>query len=131
MEEAGLLPIEQRGKIAADVSTAISELADERNLDHLRLCAQACQAERWRLVAAGANDLANVHFARVMITEQWLLARVELLSPGSPIREILAERRCRAVEEFVRGSFKTAEIIPLHRKPRNLSHADDASKAAA
>jgi hypothetical protein len=134
MEKAGLLPVAERRKIAAYVYSAISQFADKRQLDHLRRCAQACQAERWRLIAAGVCDIADVHFARTMITEQWLLARLELLSPASPVREILAERRCRAVEEFIRGniSFETAEIIPLHMRASGLTTpCDDAFKYAA
>jgi len=134
MEQVCLLPVPQRRNIAADVYSAIAPLTGSVDRDHLRRCAQACQAERWRLIAAGVSDMADIHFARILITEQWLLARLELLSPASPVMEILAERRCRAVEAFVRDniSFPTAEIIPLHIRVSSLStRGDDASKSAA
>jgi hypothetical protein len=128
----GLIPAPQRQAIAADISGAIASLAG-RDFDHLQCCARALQDERWLLISSGISTIADVAFARVTILEQWLRARLEVLRPGSPITEILAERICRAVDEFVcdNSTLPTGQVIRLPAKPETLTIVDGASRAAA
>ena len=134
MEQVRLLPALQRRNIAADVYSAIAPLTGSTEFDHLRRCARALQDERWRLISSGVVDIANVRFARATIVEQWLRGQLELLGSVSPVTEILAERRCRAVEQFIRENFSpgTGQVLPL--RPRGLMSSTgrgDASKTAA
>jgi len=134
MEQIGLLPTPQRRNIAADVYSAIAPLTGSVDRDHLRRCARALQDERWRLISSGVADIDNVRFVRATIFEQWLRAQLELLGSASPVTEILAERRCRAIEQFVRENFSpgTGEVIPLHvRALMSSTGRGDASKTAA
>src|SRR3954463_9588541 len=117
LELAGLLPSPQRQAIAAGLSGAIASLA-RTDFDQLQRCARALQDERWRLISSGISTIADVTFARVTICEQWLRARLEVLRPTSPITEILAERICRAINEFVRdnSALPIGQVVPLHGK---------------
>src|SRR3954452_15805482 len=132
LELVGMLPSPQRQAIAAGISGATVSLAGT-DFDHLQGCARALQDERWRLISSGISTIADVAFARVTICEQWLRARLEVLRPTSPVTEILADRICRAVEEFVRDNtaLPSGQVIPLHGKAVASSSVDDTSRAAA
>ena len=134
MKQVSLLAAAQRWKIAIDVSSQIKSLVGSRDIDELRRCAQMAQGERWRLISSGIREMIDPRFARTAIAEQWLLARIELVHPTSPVAEILAERRCRIVEDFLLDnlSFETGEVIQLHsHAPASTTPRVDASRTAA
>jgi hypothetical protein len=135
MEQVRLLPAQQRRQIAADVYSEIKPLVGTRNADQLGGCAQAAQDERWRLTASGVREITDVRFARAAIAEQWMLAQLQLLRPASPVVEVLAERRCRAIEDFVSDnlSFETGEVIRLfaHVSIPSSTGRADATKSVA
>jgi len=111
LDQLGLLPATQRRKIAAAVYAAIKPLVGSRDLDELRCAALDAQAERWRLISGGINELSDV-----AITEQWLLGQVDLVRAASPVAEVLAEKRCAAIENFIRDNImiQSGEVIQLH-----------------
>jgi len=116
MKELRLLPSTQQRKIAADVYGEIKPLIGTRDIDELRRAAQAAQDERWRLVSRGTRAMTDVGFATVVVTEQWLLAQREVIHASSPVAEVLAEKRCGAIEDFIRDniSFEAGEVVQLH-----------------
>lgn|SRR6266540_3555112 len=134
MEQVRLLPAAQRREIAVEVYSEIKPLVGSRNTDQLGRRAQVAQDERWRLISSGVREFTDVRFACTAIAEQWVLARLDLLRPASPVAEALAERRCRIIEDFVRDnlSFETGEVIQLHAHASVSSIGrPDASKSAA
>jgi hypothetical protein len=135
MEQVRLLPAPQRRQIAADVYSEIKPLVGTRNADRLGGRARAAQDERWRLISSGVREITDVRFARTAIAEQWVLAQLELLRPASPVAEVLAERRHRAIEDFVSDnlSFETGEVIQLrgHGAAASSTGRPNASKSAA
>jgi hypothetical protein len=134
IEKLALLPSVQRRTIAADVYTAIKPLAGSCDVDALRRAADGAQAERWRLISSGVGEPTEPRFATVTLTEQWLLAQLELLKPASPVAEVLADKRCSAIELFIRHhlAFEHGEVVPLHAQA-SLPPTDqsDAARSAA
>ena len=63
------------------------------------------QDERWKLVSQDIAGWQDVRFGAVALSEQWAIARLEIIEGAHPIREILAERRLRAIESFLRESL--------------------------
>jgi hypothetical protein len=118
----------KRRRIAASIYSHIKPLVASDESDELRIAAQSAQEERWRLISRGISEISDERFAASAIAEQWLRARLEQIRVQSPVSEILAERRCRAVEQFVRSnlSFQDGEIIEL--VPRALPTRTDGSE---
>jgi len=116
IERLAVLPSAQQRTIAADVYTAIKPLVGSDDVEALRRAADCAQADRWRLIAAGIRELTDARFATISLTEQWLLAQLELAHPPSPVAEVLAEKRCTAIESFIRHhlAFEDGEVVPLH-----------------
>jgi hypothetical protein len=134
IEKLAMLPSVQKRTIAADVYTAIKPLVGTGDIEVLRRAADGAQAERWRLIATGIRELTDARFATVALAEQWLLARLELLRAASPVAEVLADKRCSAIELFIRHhlAFEDGEVMPLHAQP-SLPRANqsDAARSAA
>jgi hypothetical protein len=109
-------PPAQRRIIAAEVYTAVKPLVGTGDIEALRRAAAAAQAERWRLISTGVGELSDVRFATVFLAEQWLLAQLELVKAASPVAEVLAEKRCAAIESFIRAhlAFEDGEVVALH-----------------
>jgi len=116
IERLGLLPAAQRRKIAADVYGEIKPFFASQDVDALRRAAQGAQDERWQLISRDVRAMTDTRFATVVITEKWMLARLELVLGAAPVAEVLAEKRCDVVEKFIGKnlSFGEGEIIPLH-----------------
>jgi hypothetical protein len=55
-------------------------------------------------------------FATVFMAEHWLRGRVEQIRGGSPVGEVLAEKRCGAIERFILDtlSFEIGDVVQLH-----------------
>ena len=77
-------------------------------------CAGALRKNDRKLISRGQNGVGHVRLAATLLSEQWALARIELSETAAPIRQILAERRLRAIEAFLR------ENLP-HELPRSDS----------
>jgi hypothetical protein len=134
IQKLGPLPSAQKRKIAADVYSAIKPLVTSLDIDDLRGAAQTAQDERWRLISRGIRDMTDLGFASVALAEQWLLAQIERLHTGSPVKEALADKRCEAVENFIRDNlvFEAGEVIHLHALASlRAGGQDGASKSAA
>jgi hypothetical protein len=134
IEQLALLPSAQKRTIAADVYTTIKPLVGSADVAALRRAVDDVQAERWRLISTGIGEPTDARFARVALAEQWLLAQLELLRATSPVAEVLAGRRCGAIESFIRGnlSFEDGEFVQLHGHAAAASIGEgDASKSAA
>jgi hypothetical protein len=135
LQELSPLPSAQRRRIAADVYTRIKPLVGGVDVDELRRAAAEAQAERWRLISRGVCHMADVGFASVVLTEQWLLAQAELAEAGAPVREALAGKRSEAIEDFVRDNlaFEAGEVVHLHALAslRLSADQDGASKSVA
>jgi hypothetical protein len=114
--ELDLLPEAQRRKIAATVLAEIKPLFRSRDRDELGRVARLAQDERWRLIASDIRQMADPRFASVVMTEQWVLARLELVRGSSPVAELLAEKRCAGIEAFIRDSLpsESFEIVQLY-----------------
>jgi hypothetical protein len=50
----------------------------------------------------GARDAEDAEFARATMTEQWAIAKIELITSRPIIAQILAGRRCDAIQNFIR-----------------------------
>jgi hypothetical protein len=125
MERVEDLEPKKRRRVAASIYSRIKPLVSSDEPDELRTAAELAQAERWRLISQGISEIADERFAPAAIAEQWLRARLENIRAQSPVAEILAERRCRAVEQFLRNnlSFQDGEIVEL--RPRALPITSD------
>jgi hypothetical protein len=129
LEKARLRPAADRQQIAASVQAEIAPYIGSSDLDDLRGAARAVQDERWRLISAGHCKMDDVHFASVVIAEQWLRAQIELVRQAAPIAEIQAEKRRDIIEVFIRDNLyaDSGEVVELQayasvrRKDRNES----------
>jgi hypothetical protein len=134
MRALGLLPQTQRRRVAADVYSAIKPLVGTLDIDELRRAAQSTQDERWKMISRGIGEITDPGFARVAVAEQWMLAQIELVRGGAPVKEALAEKRAGAIEQFIRDnlSFEAGEVIHLHALASLQRHeGGGASKSAA
>jgi len=133
VEKVRLLPAAHRQTIAVAVYANIKPLIGCCDLDELCAAARVAQDERWRLVSSGTCDKADIGFATVVITEQWLRAQIELVRAAAPIAEVLAEKRRDTIEEFIRDSLyaDSGEVIALHAHPSSQTDRGDSSKTAA
>lgn len=68
----------------------------------LRELRRRAQDRRALLLYEGARDITDSRFAAALLTEQWAIASRELLVSRGAITRILAQRRCNAIEQFVR-----------------------------
>ena len=55
------------------------------------------QDERWRLLSQGIRSWSDGRFGPAVLSEQWAIARLEVIDGAHPIRAILAQRRMRAI----------------------------------
>jgi hypothetical protein len=86
------------------------------------------------MISRGIGEMTDPGFARVAVAEQWMLAQIELVRGGAPVKEALAEKRSEAIEQFIRDnlSFEAGEVIHLHALASLRRHdGDRASKSAA
>jgi hypothetical protein len=51
------------------------------------------------------RGITDAEFASATMTEQWALAKIELITSLSITAQILAERRCDAIENFIRENL--------------------------
>jgi hypothetical protein len=114
-----LLGEAQRRKIAATVLAEIKPFMDAHDRAELGGAAGRAQDQRWRLISQDAGDMRDPHFASVFVTEQWLTARLEVVRAASPIAELLADKRCAAVEAFITENVpaETFEVVQLFPDP--------------
>ena len=122
IEQLAALPAADRRKIAAGVVAEIKPLLASNDLDELTTAARSRQDERWRLVSSDVRYMTDVRFATVVVTEQWIRGRLEVVRAASPVGEILAEKRCAAVERFIMDnisldSFDVIELFPGETQP--------------
>ena len=105
MQELQSLPAATRRGIATSAVEEIRPLLKSRAADAIRALRHRTQDERWKLVSQGIAGWQDVRFGAVALSEQWAIARLEIIEGAHPIREILAERRLRAIESFLRESL--------------------------
>jgi hypothetical protein len=105
MNNVRSLADEQRRFIAKQVFADIQPLLQTRDIEKLRELRRRSQDERARLIYEGARDAKNAEFARATMTEQWAIAKIELITSRPVIAQILAGRRCVAVENFIRDNL--------------------------
>jgi hypothetical protein len=134
IEQLRLLPEAHRREIATAALARIKPIYPGRDRDELARAARLAQDERWRLIAADVRQMTDPRFAAVVLTEQWLLARLELVRGGSPVAELLAEKRCVGIESFICDTLpaESFELVRLHPHPaaRHIRQ-DGASRTAA
>jgi hypothetical protein len=102
------------------VFAGVRPYLDIRNAGDLQELRRNAQEQRATLIYAGARDFTDVRFAAATITEQWALARMKSVATWSLATEVLAERICKAVEEFLR------ENLPEERGDADAATAEDA-----
>src|SRR5262249_57185989 len=83
------------------------------------------QDQRWRLISQGISVLRHEYFGPVVLSEQWAVARMAMADNRSPVGQILAERRLRAIEMFIEDNFPGG-LSPLH----SLAAAERVAPAA-
>jgi len=130
MDQVEQLEPTKRRRIAASIYTQIKPFVASDEPDQLRIAAQSAQDQRWRLISQGISEISDERLAPPAIAEQWLRARLESIRAPSPVAEILAERRCGAIEQFLRNnlSFQDGEVIEL--QPNAHSTTNDNSDGA-
>jgi heme oxygenase len=132
MERLRQLPALQRRKIAAAVHAEIAPLVANPDVDALRRAARAAQDERWRLISAGTRDMTDARFASVVVAEQWLLARLEIVGSAAAVSEALAQNRRNAIEDFIRANLPAGEVVQLypHAAPARPERSGSSKPAA-
>src|SRR5262249_40922188 len=110
----------------------IGPLFGSRDIEELGRAARCAQDERWRLIYRGVGEATDL-VQSIAIAEQWMLASLALLRTASPMEEMLAEKRCSAVETFIRENlpsenFDVVEFPPPAMRQPDQSHL---AKAAA
>jgi len=93
IQQLRLLPATHRRKVAATVYAEIRPLFGSRDVDELRRAARRAQDERWQLIYRDIREMTDARFASVVLTEQWVLASLELVLAASPVAEVFAEKR--------------------------------------
>jgi hypothetical protein len=133
VERLASLPQTQRRKIAASVLAEIKPLFASRDFDELNTAVRRFQDERWRLISSDVREITDIRFASVVLTEQWLLARLELVRAVSPVGEVLAEKRCAAIERLIIDSISldSFDIVELYPGPRRRATQRGAAMTAA
>ena len=105
LQELQSLPAATRRGIATSTVEEIRPLLKSRAATAIQALRRRTQDERWRLVAQGIRGWQDVRFGAVALSEQWAIAKLEIIEGAHPIQEILAERRLRAIESFLRDSL--------------------------
>jgi hypothetical protein len=131
VERLDTLPFGQRRKIAARVFEQIKPLLACRDASRLGQVVAGYQDERWRFIFRGIHDVDKEGFTVVVLTEQWIGARLEVVRGVPPVNEILAEKRCTAVECFILDnvSLESFDIVELY--PNDCVSHDERLQAAA
>ena len=105
MHQLRFLAEQQQQQIAAAVFSEMRLLLGTSDLTALHQLRRHYQDERAILIYEGARDFSDSRYAAAALIEQWAIARSELLAPRSLAAEILAERCCKAIEDFVRDNL--------------------------
>ena len=76
-------------------------------------------------------DAARAVVRGFVLMEQWIGARLEVVRGVPPVKEILAEKRCTAVERFILDnvSLESFDIVKLY--PNECGSQDERLQAAA
>ena len=116
VEQLSQFSTAERNTIAVDLYTEIKPFVVAVDLDEMLCAAEALQGRRWGLVYRGVSRFTDREFATVVMAEHWLRGRVEQIRGGSPVGEVLAEKRCGAIERFILDtlSFEIGEVVELH-----------------
>jgi hypothetical protein len=116
MEQLSQFSTAERHTVAVDLYTEIKPFVGAVGADEMLCAAEALQARRWGLVYRGLSQFTDRQFATVFMAEHWLRGRVEQIRGGSPVGEVLAEKRCGAIERFILDtlSFEIGEVVQLH-----------------
>jgi hypothetical protein len=125
VQQLRLLPAMQRRKIAAAVFAEISALFGSREIDELRRAARRAQDERWRLIYRNETRSPSL-----VMAEQWMLARIALAGGVSPVEEILAQKRCSAVETFISDNLSVESFAGIRVYPPAPVRQPDQSAVA-
>jgi hypothetical protein len=112
VERLRLLPATQRRKIAAAVFAEISPLVGNRDIDELQGAARRAQDERWRLIYRNEPRSPSL-----VMAEQWMLAKLALVGSSSAVEEILAQKRCSAVETFISDNLSVESFAGIRLYP--------------
>lgn len=122
----------QRRKIAARVLENVKPLLACRDAARLGEAGARYQDERWRLISLGMHDADEDDLTVVVVTEQWIGARLELVRGVPPVVEVLAEKRCAAVERFILDNIalESFEIVDLYPQGSGLNDARQEAAAA-
>jgi hypothetical protein len=99
------LPKGRQQQIAQTAFAAIQPSLGSMDINDLRQLRRRCQDERALLIYEGAREFTDARYAAAILVEQWALARLELIEARSLVTEILAERRRKAIEDFVRDNL--------------------------
>ena len=105
LEQARSMPEQHRQQIAVDLFLQSKDLLDTQDADELKAVRHRAQDDRARLIYDGARDFTDARFAVATIIEQWAIARGELISPRFLTSGLLAQRRCTAIEKFIRDNL--------------------------
>src|SRR5215216_6002482 len=97
MEQLRSLSDAHRRQIAEQVFAHIRPHLASDDADDLRELRRRAQDQRARLIYEGARDFSDFRFAGATLAEQWAVAKIESIGSRSPITEILAERRSKAI----------------------------------
>src|SRR5262245_50058497 len=124
MERLRLLSTTQRLRIAAAVFGEIRPLFGSHDIDELGRAARSAQDERWRLIYRGVGEAADHRFHSTAIAEQWMLASLALLRAASPVEEMLAEKRCSAVETFIKENLPSESFDVVQYPPPAMRQPD-------
>jgi hypothetical protein len=105
MHQLRFLPEKHQQQIAAAVFAEIQPLLETDNLAALHQLRRRYQDERAVLIYDGARDFSDSRYAAAVLIEQWAIARAEIVMRRSLATEVLAERCCKAIEDFVRDNL--------------------------
>ena len=75
------------------------------DLQDLRSLRRKAQEERALLIYAGARDFNDTEFAVATMVQEWASARLVLCGSDSVATKVPAERRTKAIEDFVRDNL--------------------------
>ena len=75
------------------------------DLQDLRSLRRKAQDERAALLYAGARDFNDIAFAVATMMQEWASAKLELCGSDTLATKVPAERRIKAIEDFVRDNL--------------------------
>jgi hypothetical protein len=105
VEQLRSLPEMQRRTIASRVFAELSPWLDTMDLQDLRSLRRKAQDERALRIYAGARDFSDIEFALATMMQEWVSAKLELCGSDSLATKVPAERRIKAIEDFVRDNL--------------------------